>query len=190
MEATIRERRRQQIIEAANIEFSQRGYESARMGEIAKRAGIGKSTVYEYFPSKQELMNAVADYAFKAAVGRLHTVLTAKQPLREKLCRYYTCIFSLIRDYGGGLLQLQHSTELFHMMHGVMQAFYLEVRGMIEQALQEAADAGEIPATGDLTTAAILLMSVNNPGIDCLSERLPGVEEIVDFVIGGLKKGG
>ena len=188
MEATIRERRRQQIINAANAEFSQRGYESARMGAIAERAGIGKSTVYEYFPSKQELLNAVADYVLEAALSQLHTVLSAEQPLREKLCRYYSCVAHLLQTYGGGLLQLQHSSEICRVLHGAVHAFYLEVRGALERALRSAADTGEIPADGDFTTAAILLMSLTNPSLVILNEQMPRVEDIVDFVIGGLKK--
>ena len=51
----ISEQRRQEILDAAQTEFSL-GIEQASMSGIAARAGIGKSTIYEYFPSKGELL--------------------------------------------------------------------------------------------------------------------------------------
>lgn len=43
------------ILEAAVQVFSNCGYDSARMEEIAETAGIGKGTIYEYFDSKLQL---------------------------------------------------------------------------------------------------------------------------------------
>ena len=54
----ISERRRADILSAALTEFGLRGIEGASMSEIAARAGIGKSTIYEYFPSKTDLFIA------------------------------------------------------------------------------------------------------------------------------------
>ena len=45
-----RARRRKEILKAATEEFSQHGFEGTRVEAVAKRAGIGKSTVYEYYP--------------------------------------------------------------------------------------------------------------------------------------------
>lgn len=43
------------IIEAAAVVFARDGFANAKMADIADEAGIGKGTVYEYFPSKEEL---------------------------------------------------------------------------------------------------------------------------------------
>jgi AcrR family transcriptional regulator len=51
------------ILQAAARVFAQRGFQAATIDEISERAGIGKGTVYEYFPSKQDLFYAVfTDY--------------------------------------------------------------------------------------------------------------------------------
>ena len=70
----IRGRRRQAILTAAAEEFWQSGFEHARMDAIAARAGIGKSTIYEYFSSKTALLSAVGEQmAGRAAeeIGRI-----------------------------------------------------------------------------------------------------------------------
>ena len=44
-----------QILAAARRIFAASGYYQARVEDIAREAGIGKGTVYEYFTSKEEL---------------------------------------------------------------------------------------------------------------------------------------
>ncbi|MDX5405205.1 MAG: TetR/AcrR family transcriptional regulator [Bacteroidota bacterium] len=55
----IRERTRKGILGAALEEFSRSGYHAASMAMIAKRAGTSKGSIYSYFESKEELLQAV-----------------------------------------------------------------------------------------------------------------------------------
>lgn len=43
------------LISAFNI-FSEKGFHMTKIEEIARQAGVGKGTVYEYFSSKEELL--------------------------------------------------------------------------------------------------------------------------------------
>ena len=56
------ENRRSAILHAACKEFSEKGFAGAKIEEIARQVGIGKSTVYEYFPSKTDLLEQAADW--------------------------------------------------------------------------------------------------------------------------------
>jgi len=47
--------RRNAIIQAATEIFAKVGYERASMATIAERTGGSKTTLYGYFPSKEEL---------------------------------------------------------------------------------------------------------------------------------------
>jgi AcrR family transcriptional regulator len=47
------------IIAAARDEFSRRGFEGARVDQIARRAGVNKQLLFYYFHSKRGLFNAV-----------------------------------------------------------------------------------------------------------------------------------
>lgn len=49
------DRKRQAIVEAAIAEFRSSGFESTSMDKIAATAGVSKRTVYNHFPSKDEL---------------------------------------------------------------------------------------------------------------------------------------
>jgi TetR/AcrR family transcriptional repressor of mexJK operon len=47
------------ILVAATNEFFRSGFEDARVDTIAEAAGVSKSTLYERYPTKQELLRAV-----------------------------------------------------------------------------------------------------------------------------------
>lgn len=50
------EDRRRKIIESAVSVFSRVGYNKARIQDIAKLAGVGDGTIYQYFKNKQEIL--------------------------------------------------------------------------------------------------------------------------------------
>lgn len=50
------EQTRELIIDTALALFAERGFEHTRMEEIAERAQIGTSTLYRYFPTKDQLI--------------------------------------------------------------------------------------------------------------------------------------
>ena len=54
-----KEDRPQEITEAAFLVFAEKGYASARVDEVAKRAGVSKGLLYLYFKTKEELFKAV-----------------------------------------------------------------------------------------------------------------------------------
>jgi len=58
-----REEKKRQIQRAALLAFSRKGYHRTTMRDIADFAGIGKSTIYEYFESKEELFLSLIDFA-------------------------------------------------------------------------------------------------------------------------------
>ncbi|MCK5542830.1 MAG: TetR/AcrR family transcriptional regulator [Desulfobacterales bacterium] len=65
------EKKKDQIIFAAMILFAKKGFAKTSMADIAKEAGIGKGTTYEYFKGKDQLFFATfqwfVDHCEKAA---------------------------------------------------------------------------------------------------------------------------
>ncbi|MBL7261572.1 TetR/AcrR family transcriptional regulator [Paractinoplanes lichenicola] len=51
-------RNRASLLAAATAEFAERGFD-ASVADIARRAGIGKGTVFRHFPTKDDLLAAV-----------------------------------------------------------------------------------------------------------------------------------
>ncbi len=51
--------KRRQIIDGARAVFLAQGFDAASMGEIARKAGVSKGTLYVYFDNKEELFEAI-----------------------------------------------------------------------------------------------------------------------------------
>ncbi len=52
-----KEEKKQQILNAAEILFSEQGYHAASIASIAKKSGISKGLMYNYFENKEDLLN-------------------------------------------------------------------------------------------------------------------------------------
>lgn len=57
--------KRQQILDAALLEFQNRGFKSSSMDSISKLAAVSKRTVYNHFSSKDELFVSVVLYSIE-----------------------------------------------------------------------------------------------------------------------------
>jgi TetR/AcrR family transcriptional repressor of mexCD-oprJ operon len=74
------------ILDAASEVFAARG-EQASMGELAAQAGVARTTVYRYFPTRQALVEelarrAAADAAERLAAARIDEVAPAEGVVR------------------------------------------------------------------------------------------------------------
>lgn len=54
-----KEEARTRILEGANRVFAEKGYRNATMEDVAKKIGVSKGALYLYFPSKEELFEAI-----------------------------------------------------------------------------------------------------------------------------------
>lgn len=83
-DAELLERRRSEILNAATTVFANRGFAATDVQEIADKTGVGKGTVYRYFPSKECLFLAAVDNGMrnlKTAVDA--AAATGKHPLAQ-----------------------------------------------------------------------------------------------------------
>lgn len=74
--------RREAILAAALDEFAERGFEGARLDDVARRAGIAKGTIYLYFRDKESLFQDLVRSAISPMVTALEAARTLDMPLR------------------------------------------------------------------------------------------------------------
>jgi len=61
----VTDERKSQIINAAEGVFTKKGFDEARMDDIAEETGLSKGTLYLYFKSKDDLIIAILDRIFQ-----------------------------------------------------------------------------------------------------------------------------
>ncbi|MEQ8535276.1 MAG: TetR/AcrR family transcriptional regulator [Imperialibacter sp.] len=79
----IREQSREKIIAAALDLFAHSGFHSTSIAQVAAKAGISKGLIYNYFQSKEDLLQAIFTEAMKNSedILTLDPKATAKQRL-------------------------------------------------------------------------------------------------------------
>jgi AcrR family transcriptional regulator len=73
------ERRRALILDAAAGVFAERGYHPASIVDIANRAEIAKSVIYDHFASKADLHKALLEAEMEALIGHVATSVPAPE---------------------------------------------------------------------------------------------------------------
>ncbi len=103
---------RQRLLEAAAAAFARSGYENANINDISLAAGLAKGTVYNYFPSKRDLLlTLVSDTAV------LHYDFITRQVSQEtdpvsRLERFFESGFSFVAD------NLPRMRVMVHIIYG------------------------------------------------------------------------
>ena len=106
------ERRREQILAAAERVFAEKGYHEAGIADIAADLGIGHGTFYRYFDNKRD----IAATLLERVVERIASAGLAEDPeasdtldqYREQTTRIVTRMFQLVDE----------SPELMRFFHG------------------------------------------------------------------------
>jgi AcrR family transcriptional regulator len=91
--------RRQEILDAARKVFAEEGYFKATMSRIAARAEFGMGTLYQFFPSKQDLFISVILEEAESFVQGLKNTLSSAPSLREQLKAYIEYKLSWVEDH-------------------------------------------------------------------------------------------
>jgi TetR/AcrR family fatty acid metabolism transcriptional regulator len=149
---------RRQIIGAAAEEFSQVGFDQARMESISERAEIGKGTIYLYFKSKEALFSEMLEEVAREQLFELRSALEQKKGFREKLN-------ILLATFNRLALEQPEGFRIFiSSLYGVNRRFKDEAakhaRGflrLVEDILKEARENGEVQV--EVEPAALLILN-------------------------------
>ncbi|OAB53870.1 TetR/AcrR family transcriptional regulator [Pseudomonas thivervalensis] len=92
------ERKREAILQAAIAEFRSSGFEITSMDRIAATAGVSKRTVYNHFPSKEELFAEILNRLWNSITAEQDMPYSPQTPLREQLQRLLQAKLHMLAD--------------------------------------------------------------------------------------------
>jgi TetR/AcrR family transcriptional regulator len=87
------------ILEAAKKVFHKKGFDGARMQEIADQAGINKALLHYYFRSKDNLFNAVFREALQEIFSRMISIAGKDVSFQEKIQQIFHDYISFLQDH-------------------------------------------------------------------------------------------
>lgn len=95
-----RERRRNEIMDAALAVLSQKGYRDASMLDVARRAAASKETLYAWFGDKQGLFEALIRRNAAVVQAVLDRHLDGDEPLEAMLTEFGAALLRLLLSDG------------------------------------------------------------------------------------------
>jgi AcrR family transcriptional regulator len=143
------------ILDAALALCRERGYAKLTVEAIAARAGVGKQTIYRWWPSK----GAVVIDAFLREVGE-EISFPDTGDLAADIRAVLTNVARLSAHPGWGphmaalICEAQHDPAV---RHALLDRFITPRRAPIAELLQRAQQAGELPPTLDIRAVLDLL---------------------------------
>ena len=163
-----RARTRDQILSTTVELFRERGFAATRVADVIERVGISEKTFFNYFPSKEAVLEAQAHETADLYVALLHNLLArADEPVRtrlEELARALATAFSGDREW---MTLLVTNTNLFFGAQGDQRRRDRAAQELLGELFRAGQKAKEVRRDVDarqlaeLYTAAFLLTTVN-----------------------------
>src|SRR5512135_3789122 len=154
-------RRRHEIFRASVKLFLKNGFQETSMREIAEEAGIGKSTLYDYFPTKDEILVwGVEDEILDLAAGAQEIVampLPAIERLRKAMQNHVEIINASREFYLKLSFEVQRlSLETQKRIQVRRHAYQDLIRRLIDEGIQD----GSFRKVDSLFVARMLIVAV------------------------------
>lgn len=134
----IRAESKHKIMAAAFKLIAKNGYEATSIAMIAKKAGVSKGLLYNYFTSKEELVKALVMGAMEEGDELIETLFNddAKQTLKN-LFRWFFQEMRERPDHWRLMTELTFKIERFDFVHEIVTAKMNEYFTMVETLLKE-----------------------------------------------------
>lgn len=160
--------RRQEILDAACHEFREHSVKVVSMADIASRAQIGKSTIYEYFSSKDDLIRQTCRWMLENYAQQMEAVFSSQLPLQEQINRYLDSFPVQPHDPSSDFLAFENMLQFVRIfgeesLQEEVATFQNRIQDLLATSIQKATERGELPAGTDAVLAAKLMQALLNP---------------------------
>lgn len=183
------------ILDEASLLFGQRGYENSSLGDVANSIGISKAAIFHYFPTKQDIYDAIIVRTLKGLMETVSAAVAGEPAGLSRLRRFmlahaayfednFWAFATMLVGYGG-------------MADSLLKEEALTLRDQYEkllrQIISDGMEAGQLKAVDVAATGRGILSLLNwmarwfKPGLG--STAAEAAESYFDIFIRGLQRG-
>ncbi|MBT8340640.1 MAG: helix-turn-helix transcriptional regulator [Desulfatitalea sp.] len=133
------------IVQAAVLLFGKKGYAFTSVEEIAAAAGVGKSTVYDYYKNKEALFKAAVISAAERKLSDLKAITSSTDDPLERMKRITEMYLASDRSECSGLsklfVEVLSQTQLqggvfFNQRHMIQKVYQRMIRTVLDLLLE------------------------------------------------------
>jgi len=196
----VREQKKQETkraIQAAAVKlFADKGCENTSIEDIAKEAGIGKTTVYGYFSTKNDIFISYCDEELDLAFTQLQSNEEIDKSLIDLLVDFFMLKFTFVtknREFGRQMLrEMVFPGEINEKAQDHDQRYF----DIIESFFRTAQDKGEISAEHEIFHLSVHFFSLYlgvlagwyTGYVNSLQEAEDGMRVLFSQVLEGIAK--
>ena len=182
------DRRRHEIYAASMNLFLEKGFRETTMQEIADAAGVGKSTLYDYFKTKDEILLSVVEDEIYDLTERAKHIASQELTAAEKVNQVLHAHLEYLLANKGFYIKMTYEVQRLNMVNQQrIQARRHAYQDLLCKLVEEAIREGAFRPVNPLLAARTIL-AILSPAV--FTTRPTGTpEQMMDEAIGIFYKG-
>ena len=190
----VSDERKSQILNAAEEVFTEKGFDQARMDDIAGQTGLSKGTLYLYFKSKDDLIIAILDRLFQREFRQMEKLAVADKTARacieeftDLATRDVSAMLRLLPIFYQFLALAFRNKYVQHALKQYLNSFLDILIPIIQRGIDcgefRAVDAREVAlAAGAIFEGTILLWIYDKTAVDPVRNIHSSIRLLMDGV--------
>lgn len=178
---------KQAILEATTSVLCEHGVDGTTMNRVAAAANVGKSSLYDYFPSKDELLEFVSERIVAPFVEAVEQTVAGPLPAPRKLATILQVAFEHSNEHKALIRLLEQKQQRHEVRQRVRPRILEALTTVFEQGIHEGAFHSHNPAhTGRMflgCLSELMELQSSNASDEVTREY---VEVLVQAVLHGL----
>jgi AcrR family transcriptional regulator len=151
------------IIDTARELFKKSGFKKTTMGDIARSMGKAKSSLYYYYPSKEDIFEAVIYAEMDELLDQIHLAIAKATTSKEKLTAYCRCrLEKLSRLCNLSDALKSEIAELECLVDGLKRQFDTTHVELVKKILEEGVHNGEFKKINEDNIELIAYLMVSS----------------------------
>lgn len=151
--------RRQEIVEAARDLFDRQGYRNTTIADVMDHLGIAKGTIYHYFKSKEELLEAVIEMTVDESIEQMRRLVDEMEgSALEKFRRLVEA--GRMADEHDDILDHLHQPGNVGMHTQLLMAVIAKQAPLYAELIRQGCEEGVFQVEHPLETAEFVLIGV------------------------------
>lgn len=178
---------RDAILESTATLAASRGPFNVTMSEIAQDVGIGRATLYKYFPGVEQILDAWHERHIANHLEHLKGEAAADRPPMDRLKTVLTSYAQVVQRRGShaGETYAIEMTSFLHRPDGAARTAAAEVHELITRLISHAVESGDVRSDTTPDELAHFCLHALNAATHFKSKA--ATERLIEFVVTGLR---
>lgn len=182
---------RRNIMDKATNLFAQKGFSEASISQIAKKADVGKGTIYWHFDSKEDLFFSIIKEKGKAYFDKVIKLKDSNKDPQEIIYEYIKRRVEFTdKNYDVAKMLINNNEMINRDFKEVIEKKHLEVIKVIEKTIEKGIKTG-VFREGNPNEYALMIINTTNSANIFKDYGLKGStesksEKIFEFIMHGL----